>query len=597
MSQQMPSIPPPVASSDPLIARLEPEFQQYLADAQETTRTPEERQQAESEYHQAQYDFTVDTDDTNGAGGIGSLHRFPQSHKQPLRRVVATDEIVKTVTRVHLELGHAKWDAMRKVVMTNYIGIEKADVERVVERCPHCKNNLTRTSPTAPLPRTSSEPTTEFAASARDAPFSPSNFGTDAEESILAADLSSNNGAPAAPGPLDPSPPPARSLSTPMAKDLSRAAGSDNSPRPCKKLRSKSGVVFLIPPIPLDAGDTSVEASSSISARPVAPFEQVELAVIDFEVLSDRGKLQRLVCVLDVASCFVYLHAVTPPHVTDVADVLDKWVTMFGVPPVTVLWPDSRGGSRDLRRRLAVRLLVHGVQDVLNIAGRIRSSCNAGITSSAEGRADAVVDVTTSGDRSVFNPQAGSGGTLGAAPANHVSLDTNKDTIEEVKRMLAAWMEKHPANEWPTALTNMSAKLNTRSLSALGGRNPGSVIFTAAAAARPKAMSATLTCFTASSNSPSNGMAGLLTTGAAPNNSASTPTITTGPHDGPRVRGTSPDLRLTTPTPRPQHKRVVPVSSCFRDSFFLFSVCCPFVVIGARTLSNGRMFPRLRAND
>jgi hypothetical protein len=65
-----------------------------------------------------------------------------------------------------------------------------------------------------------------------------------------------------------------------------------------------------IHPLPLKAGDSLAEASSST----LAPFEQVELAVIDFGVLADCGKLQCLFCVLDVASCFIYLHAVTPPH-------------------------------------------------------------------------------------------------------------------------------------------------------------------------------------------------------------------------------------------------------------------------------------------
>jgi hypothetical protein len=382
-------MPPPQPSNDPRIAALERAFAAHLDRQPGTNKRrrfppltlwhykcycagysaapPVDR--TYSDYNSARRNYALRAAAEEDADGIGAIEdggeggdlgqlwsRASGPDKTP-RRVVSTAGIVRAVMREHVALSHGGWGETWARVARRYTGILKDDVQWVVQHCPTCGDK----SPGAVVRRAS----TRLAAFAR----SHLNAADDSQERAADADLtsdtllfstctatlnSSRNGKPSAELRLE-------SRRTPVAGRGGTAAANNEDNAVASRVN-----------------DTAVATFAST----IVPFDQIRLAVTKKTAAGRSGTLHWLVCICDVASAYSALHAIERLHAADIAETVAHWIKSFSQRPTIVRWSDAGGGSPALRRDLAVRLRMHGVFHVTELAAADGRDAGAGVAPS-----------------------------------------------------------------------------------------------------------------------------------------------------------------------------------------------------------------------
>jgi hypothetical protein len=425
--------------------------------------------------------FELEPGATDNRYGIGWLIRKPSATLNA-RRVVLTKEIVGKVLRLHRDMGHPDLKTMQKLVITEFFGVPPGDVEWVVEHCPQCTSLQTGVLPDMSQHRAPPAPIIIPGQPRETAATAAGTSGGAAGRSALTADEPTTKALQAASCSLSPLPPLANVPSTPPAKSFMTPANIGETL--CATQQSQAFLAFLHKQASEAAAITAVapgEAHNGIAALPVAPLEEIELAVHEVRASCHNSMMKWLVCIVDVATLYTVLRAIERRHEKDLADVVMEWATHFCQVPAKVRWPKAGGSSVTLRCDLAKRLQGLGVHDVVDETGVRRGGGNAVASSPT-------TDILVAAGNAT-----GSAHVAAAARAD-------EDVIALIEREIAAWMDKHPNQDWIEALTPVGLELNERSLAALCGLTPRQALF--AGAVKPAAAHASPAATVAASAAP-----------------------------------------------------------------------------------------------
>jgi hypothetical protein len=213
-------------------------------------------------------------------------------------------------------------------------------------------------------------------------------------------------------------------------------------------------------------------------ASTIVPFDHIQLAATRKTAAGRSGTLHRLVCTSDVASAYSSLHAVERLHAADIAEPVVLWIKYLSHAPNTVHWPDAGGGSPALRRDLEVRLRLHGVHRVTELAASDGPDAGASTAPSVPSPCDrAARAAANSSDASGLRRRSRRRSST-AAPRVLATTDEKRIDFQHIEDLLDAWMAAHDTNDWSKVLVDVTLELNRRRLSALGGRTPKEVAFT-----------------------------------------------------------------------------------------------------------------------
>ncbi len=423
----------------------------------------------------------VQADNGDEGGGLGVLVKKPCGSFRKPRLVISTEEIVRAVMRVHREREHSEWRETWGAMAGDFYGIKLADVKWIVTRSQQYANNGngSQTLPQSPLSLLASVPFTAVSSASRVSANprpDPSDDESGAHDKTCAYDeildaLSSELSdmeAQTSPGasitspahlpPLSPSQvsPPLQSLPP------SSVGGEPNviGPEPPLTPPQSQAPPFIprasTPAGRDDAGNAPTDDPSITEAEPAAPFERIQLAVFQILGMGSGSPFHRLVWVSDEASAFSALYAVKRLRAENVAIVAARWIDCHNRVPAVVRWPDSSGGSSELRRDLAELLRSSGVKAVTgepapSLPGRGGASLLSHRTSSAA--------------------------------ASDMAADSDEPFTSQIVRLIQERMASYAKHDWTEALEGVAARLNHRSLSCLGGLTPFEVAF---GGARPR---------------------------------------------------------------------------------------------------------------